>query len=104
MSRMFYTSIGEEEDTEKDTSTEWKAHMRQVWETKWAREKGEAKVPTLEFDDPPEGCDDPRMLYTRSMICLPKIRDGEAVAMTTSAIIELPTAKADGYVHYFGAE
>ncbi|KAL6804276.1 hypothetical protein J3E68DRAFT_446723 [Trichoderma sp. SZMC 28012] len=104
MSRMFYTSIEEEEDTEKDTSPEWKAHMRKIWETKWAREKGEAKFPTLEFDDPPEGCDDPRMLYTRSMICLPKIRDGEAFAMTTSAIIELPTSKADGYVHYFGAE
>ncbi|KAL6815837.1 hypothetical protein GGI42DRAFT_117858 [Trichoderma sp. SZMC 28013] len=104
MSRMFYTSIEEEEDMEKDTPEEWKAHMKEVWETKWAREKGEAKFPTLEFDDPPEGCDDPRMLYTRSMVCLPKIRDGEAVAMTTSAIIELPTAKADGYVHYFGAE
>ncbi|UKZ76248.1 hypothetical protein TrVFT333_003947 [Trichoderma virens FT-333] len=103
-SRMFYTSIEEEDDREKDTSPEWEAHIRERWEIRWAREKGEAKFPTLEFDDPPEGRDDPRMLFTRSMICLPKIRDGEALAMTTSAIIELPAPNADGYVHYFGTE
>ncbi|KAL7797343.1 hypothetical protein V8C37DRAFT_370772 [Trichoderma ceciliae] len=104
VSRMFYTSIEDVDDTEKDTSPEWKTHIRELWEIEQAREKGEAEFPVLEFDDPPEGRDDPRLLFTRSMICLPKIRDGEAFALTTSAILELPLYNADGYVHYFGKE
>lgn len=104
MARMYYTSIEEEDDRESDQSPEWKAHMRELFEIEQARQQGEAKFPTLEFDDPPTGHDNPRMLFTRSMICLPKIRDGEALAMTTSAIVELPTHEADGYVHYFGPE
>ncbi|KAL7951490.1 hypothetical protein V8C42DRAFT_304225 [Trichoderma barbatum] len=104
MARMYYTSIEDEDDREKDTSPEWKAHLRELFEIQQAREQGEAEWPTLEFDDPPEGHDDPRLLFTRSMVCLPKIRDGASFAMTTSAIIELPSRKGDGYVHYFGAE
>lgn len=104
VSRMFYTSIEEEEDTEKDESPEWKARVRKVWETQWAREKGEAEFPVLEYDDPPEGQDNPRMLFTRTMICLPKMKTGEMLALTTSAIVELPLRDANGYVHYFGKE
>ncbi|KAL7928782.1 hypothetical protein V8C35DRAFT_317297 [Trichoderma chlorosporum] len=103
-SRRFWAGIEEESDEEEDTSPEWKAHIKNLWETRWARERGEAKFPTLEFDDPLKAHDDGRILFTRSMLCLPKIRDGEQLAMTTSAIIEIPTLNADGYVHYFGAE
>jgi hypothetical protein len=101
---MFYTSIEDDFDMEKDASPEWKAHFRKLWETEQARDKGEAEFPVLEFDDPPEGQEDPRILFTRSMVCVPKKKDGEAVALTTSAIVELPSYNADGYVHYFGGE
>ncbi|RFU73131.1 hypothetical protein TARUN_9131 [Trichoderma arundinaceum] len=104
VSRMFYASIEEEDDSEKTTSPEWKAHVRERWETQRARETGEAKFPVLEFDDPPEDQDNPRLLFTRSMICLPKIRDGARFALTTSAIIELPSEEEDGYLNYFGEE
>ncbi|KAH8130900.1 hypothetical protein FP744_10004255 [Trichoderma asperellum] len=104
VSRMFYASIEDDIDKEEDTSPEWEEHFRQLWVTGQARGKGEAEFPVLEFDDPPEGQNNPRMLFTRSMLCLPKIREGEALALTTSAIVELPTNEADGYVHYFGEE
>ncbi|KAL6870423.1 hypothetical protein J3F83DRAFT_736281 [Trichoderma novae-zelandiae] len=101
VSRMFYASIEDEDDMEKGPSPEWKAHVRELWEIEQARKRGEAKFPTLEFDDPPKGHDDARMLFTRSMVCLPKVRDGEAFALTTSAMVELPSPEADGYVHCF---
>lgn len=104
VSRMFCTSIEGDMDEEDDTSPEWKEHFRQLWVTNEARGKGEAEFPVLEFDDPPKGSNTPRMLYTRSMLCLSKIREGQELALTTSAIIELPTHEADGYVHYFGEE
>lgn len=99
-SRMFYASIEDEDDMEKDPSPEWEAHVRELWEVGQARQRGEAKFPALEFDEPPKGHDDDaRMLFTRSMVCLPRVRDGEALALTASAIVELPTPMADGYVH-----
>lgn len=104
VSRMFYTSIEDDFDKEEDDSPEWKEHFRQLWVTGQARGKGEAEFPVLEFDDPPEGQNNPRMLFTKSMVCLPKIREGEMFALTTSAIVELPTHEADGYVHFFGEE
>ncbi|KAL7918977.1 hypothetical protein ACQKWADRAFT_323327 [Trichoderma austrokoningii] len=104
MSRMFYQSIEDPRDMEVDTPPEWAEYIRQLWVTNEARGKGEAEFPVLEFDDPPEGHDSPRMLYTRTMLCLPEIREGQQFALTTSAIVELPTHEADGYVHYFGEE
>ncbi|KAM0452095.1 hypothetical protein ACHAPV_009612 [Trichoderma viride] len=104
VSRMFYMGIEEAMDTEEDTSPEWAEHVHQLWVTNEARGKGEAEFPVLEFDDPPKDHKSPRMLYTRTMLCLPKIREGQEFALTTSAIIELPTHEADGYVHYFGEE
>ncbi|KAL7805778.1 hypothetical protein V8C44DRAFT_360821 [Trichoderma aethiopicum] len=96
-SRMFYASIEDEDDMEKDPSPEWEAHVRELWEVGQARQRGEAKFPALEFDEPPRGHDnDARMMFTRSMVCLPRVRDGEALALTASAIVELPTPMADG--------
>ncbi|PTB62302.1 hypothetical protein BBK36DRAFT_1129517 [Trichoderma citrinoviride] len=105
VSRMFYASIEDEDDMERDASPEWEAHVRELWEVQQARQRGEATFPTLEFDDAPGGHDDDdaRILFTRSMVCLPSVRDGEALALTTSAIVELPTPAADGYVHCFVA-
>lgn len=68
VSRMFYTSIEDEDDREEDTSPEWKEHFKQLWATGEARGKGEAEFPVLEFDDPPKGENSPRMLFTRSMV------------------------------------
>lgn len=104
VSRMFYQGIEEADDSEENTSPEWAEHVRQIWVTNEARGKGEAEFPVLEFDDPPKDNKSPRMLYTRTMLCLPSIRESQQFALTTSAIIELPTDKADGYVHYFGEE
>ncbi|KAM0250713.1 hypothetical protein ACHAQJ_008507 [Trichoderma viride] len=104
VSRMYYTSIEDDFDMEKDASPEWEAHVRKLWEIQQEREEGDGEFPVLEYDDPPEGQDDPRMLFTRSMICLPKMRDGEKIALTTSAIVEFPTYNADGYIFYFGEE
>jgi hypothetical protein len=104
VSRMSYMGIEEAMDTEQDTSPEWAEHVHQLWVTNEARGKGEAEFPVLEFDDPPKDHKSPRMLYTRTMLCLPKIREGQEFALTTSAIVELPTHEADGYVHYFGEE
>lgn len=101
-SRMFYASVEDEDDMEKDPSPEWEAHVRELWEVDQARQRGEATFPTLEFDDAPKGRDDDaRMLFTRSMVCLPRVREGEALALTTSAVVELPSPEADGYVHCF---
>ncbi|OTA03887.1 hypothetical protein A9Z42_0044200 [Trichoderma parareesei] len=101
-SRMFYASIEDEDDMERDPSPEWKAHVRELWEVEQARQRGEAKFPALEFDEPPKGRDDDaRMMFTRSMVCLPRVRDGEALALTASAVVELPTPTADGSVHCF---
>ncbi|PON30345.1 hypothetical protein TGAM01_v200785 [Trichoderma gamsii] len=104
VSRMSYMGIEEAMDMEEDTSPEWAEHVHQLWVTNEARGKGEAEFPVLEFDDPPKDHKSPRMLYTRTMLCLPEIREGQEFALTTSAIIELPTHEADGYVHYFGEE
>jgi hypothetical protein len=101
---MYYTGIEEEGTTEEGDQGVWNELDQKLWNIHDARAKGEAEFPVLEFDDPPEGQTKPRMLYTRTMLCLPKIRAGEEIAMTTSAIIELPTNKADGYVHFFGEE
>jgi hypothetical protein len=86
MSRMYYTGIEEEGTTEEGDQGVWNELDQKLWNIHDARAKGEAEFPVLEFDDPPE------------------IRAGEEIAMTTSAIIELPTNKADGYVHFFGEE
>lgn len=98
-SRMFYASIEDEDDMERDPSPEWKAHVRELWEVEQARQRGEARFPALEFDEPPKGCDDDaRLVFTRSMVCLPRVRDGEGLALTASAVVELPTPTADGSV------
>lgn len=104
VSRMSYMGIEEAMDMEEDTSPEWAEHVRKLWVTDEARGKGEAEFPVLEFDDPPKDQKSPRMMYTKTMLCLPNIREGQELALTTSAIIELPSDKADGYVHYFGEE
>lgn len=83
----------------------WAAYEKELWKVQRARETGEAKFPLLEFDDAPEGQNQNRqILFTRSMICLPRIKEDRKIALTSSAIVYLPKGNADGYAFYFGKE
>ncbi|KAL6892026.1 hypothetical protein GGI43DRAFT_425012 [Trichoderma evansii] len=87
---------------------DWEAYGEKRWRVQRACEMWQAKFPLLEFDDAPEGQNqDHQLLFTRSMICLPLIREDEdrrKLALTSSAIVCLPTGDADRYAFYFGKE
>jgi hypothetical protein len=83
----------------------WAAYNEKLEEVQRAREMGHAEFPLLEFDDAPEGQNqDNQMLFTRSMICVPQMKEDRGVALTPTAIVYLPEGNSDGYAFCFGKE
>lgn len=100
---------GEEYYYEQIQFPGWREYDRKLYEIQTAREKGEAEIPLLEFDEAPRGQNqDVHILFLRSMICLPPMREYDSkVALTPSAIVYLPEGGEggkDGYAFYFGKE
>lgn len=109
--RNFYVSIEEEEDMEWSPGSqrppEWSEHLRQLYKIEESRKEGTVEYPVLEFDEAPATLKrNPRILFTRSVLCLPKHaynrRVEHTLALTTSGIVLVPTALGMGHVFLFG--
>lgn len=106
--RYCVTEDGEEYYYKQIQFPGWREHEQKLEDVQSARGKGEAEFPLLEFDEAPKGQNqDAQILFIRSMICLPPMREDAKVALTPSAIVYLPERGEDGkdgYAFYFGKE
>lgn len=110
VSRNFTAGIEEEEDREFAPGyppKEWNDHLMELHHLEEARKKGLVETHLLEFDEPPAKKNgNARILYTRSAIWFPpdtvfRTIDKENLALTTSAIVNVPTPGGDGHIFYF---
>jgi hypothetical protein len=107
--RNFGVGIEEEVDCEwppgSQPSPEWMLHLQELYEIGESRRKGTAEIPVVDFDEAPAAQKgNPRILFTKSAVWFPDIRtvDYNNLALTTSAIVDVPSAGNEGHVFYFG--
>lgn len=105
--RNYYVSIEDDEDREYprfQAPAEWQEHLRDIWRIQEDRKRGDMDTPILEFDEgPSEMKEKPRLVFTRSVVCLPPIefKAMEQLTLSSCGIIYIPKPGEEGHILVF---